>query len=326
MASHLSDGIPWPNPISIHGKSHELSLLFVPKDSDAFYGGEALNWDWPRQSADFAIFQIHSIAEDGLQNGLPMHANDHQNGDKVMVLGYPASTMRWVSESEFQSSQSQVIWEENLQREWGEALQKSDLYSQSGFTPDSRLKHLAPHLPTAPRKLDMGSQTQCESAASFELYFLAYLQWSSKYLDCAVQNINLDSCNHLQDQLNPMLEQLLLRTTVANDPFAQERSRHVKRLFGHVMDENAPPMTRESLVSSKKHQKLANGLWLNATIAIEREESTNHCQPQYTSYPDADKSLRYSYGFIEGHTKSGLKVIAQFERFSMGELHFKHRH
>ena len=86
----------------------------------------------------------------------------------------------------------------------------------------------------------MGSQTQCESTA-FELYSLAYLQWSSKYLDCAVQNINLDSCNHLPDQLNLMLEQLLLRTTVANDPFVQERSRHVKRLFGHVMDENALP-------------------------------------------------------------------------------------
>ena len=83
--------------------------------------------------ADFAIFQIHPIAEDGLQNGLPMHANDHQNGDKVMVLGYLASTMRWVSESEFQSSRPGNLGGE-LQREWGEALQNLTLF-QSGFTP-----------------------------------------------------------------------------------------------------------------------------------------------------------------------------------------------
>ena len=303
-ASNINAGILWPVQIDIEGQMNSLSLLFVPNNADAFKGGEALNWNWPRQSADFAIFKIHTKQIDELPSGLPINSDPHLEGDKVMVLGYPAQTMRWTTEDLFQSSQAQVMWETNLQNQWATQLKQAQLMEAAAFVPDSRLQYLSKALPIMRKAHTIENHTQCYPSISFELYYLSYLQWSSKYLDCAVQSLSENGCDNRQNQLNPQIEHLLLRTTLSNDPFTQKRSRRWKRRISPLLNELPTNVQTDPNKSKDAHSYLAKWIVEERNLLLPKLEQNRHyCQLSNPMYPDADRSLRYSFGFIEGHTE-----------------------
>lgn len=84
----------------------DVRLVGVPPESIGNFGGEQDNWQWPRHTADFAIFRVYADpngepAEYSPEN-VPLETNDylkinhqkHQEGDFAMVLGYPGRTER----------------------------------------------------------------------------------------------------------------------------------------------------------------------------------------------------------------------------------------
>lgn len=85
----------------------DVRLVFAPPSMVGFYGGDIDNWMWPRHCGDFAFFRAY-VAPDGApaaysDQNVPYRPAHHltvafdgvDEGDFVMVAGYPGSTSRY---------------------------------------------------------------------------------------------------------------------------------------------------------------------------------------------------------------------------------------
>lgn len=85
----------------------DVRLVYAPADSIGRYGGDADNWLWPRHTGDFAFYRAYvspdgksaEFADDNVpykpEHSLKVSAKGVQQGDFVMVAGYPGSTSRY---------------------------------------------------------------------------------------------------------------------------------------------------------------------------------------------------------------------------------------
>lgn len=85
----------------------DVRLVYAPADSIGRYGGDADNWLWPRHTGDFAFYRAY-VSADGKsaefdesnvpykpEHVLKVSAKGVEEGDFVMVAGYPGSTSRY---------------------------------------------------------------------------------------------------------------------------------------------------------------------------------------------------------------------------------------
>ena len=85
----------------------DVRLAYAPPSSIGKFGGDTDNWQWPRQTGDWAFYRAY-VGKDGKpadysEDNIPyrnkaflkMNANGVDEGDYVMVLGYPGSTNRY---------------------------------------------------------------------------------------------------------------------------------------------------------------------------------------------------------------------------------------
>ena len=84
----------------------DVRLVGIPPETIGNFGGEKDNWQWPRHTADFAMFRIYVNSEgepaEYSPDNVPLKTPEHlkidkgeiQKGDFSMVLGYPGSTKR----------------------------------------------------------------------------------------------------------------------------------------------------------------------------------------------------------------------------------------
>ncbi len=95
----------------------DIRLVYAPPESVGSYGGEVDNWMWPRHAGDFSLVRAY-VAPDG--SSAP-HADDNvpytpahwlkidptgaQDGEMVMVAGFPGRTNRFALASELRFSQ-----------------------------------------------------------------------------------------------------------------------------------------------------------------------------------------------------------------------------
>ncbi|WP_281644494.1 S46 family peptidase [Bacteroides zoogleoformans] len=90
----------------------DVRMVAAPPSSVGKFGGETDNWMWPRHTGDFSIFRIYADA-----NGepadysasnvplktpkfLPISIKGLQEGDYAMIMGFPGSTERYLTQSE----------------------------------------------------------------------------------------------------------------------------------------------------------------------------------------------------------------------------------
>jgi hypothetical protein len=74
----------------------EVKLVYAPANAIGDFGGEIDNFEWPRHTGDFAFYRAY-------QNGQPYHpkhwlefsTSDVDEGDLVIVAGYPGRTFRY---------------------------------------------------------------------------------------------------------------------------------------------------------------------------------------------------------------------------------------
>ena len=84
----------------------DVRLVFAPPASVGNYGGEIDNWEWPRHTGDFSFMRAY-VAPDGssaeyAEENLPyqpkrfiqVDPNGVDEGDYVMLIGYPGRTAR----------------------------------------------------------------------------------------------------------------------------------------------------------------------------------------------------------------------------------------
>lgn len=94
----------------------DVRLVYAPADSIGKYGGDIDNWQWPRHTGDFAFYRAY-VAPDGSaadysednvpyapEHHLKVNASGLDNGDFVMVAGYPGSTNRYTLLAEVENT------------------------------------------------------------------------------------------------------------------------------------------------------------------------------------------------------------------------------
>jgi V8-like Glu-specific endopeptidase len=94
----------------------DVRLVYAPPESIGKFGGDIDNWMWPRHTGDFGYLRAY-VSKDGKSAGYakdnvpyrPKHVlkvNPHgvEQGDYVMVVGYPGRTNRYRLADEVQSS------------------------------------------------------------------------------------------------------------------------------------------------------------------------------------------------------------------------------
>ncbi len=82
-------------------------------------GGETDNWMWPRHTGDFSMFRIYADAngepaEYSASNTplntkiLPISIKGLKEGDYAMIMGFPGSTERYLTQSEVKQRMNAV--------------------------------------------------------------------------------------------------------------------------------------------------------------------------------------------------------------------------
>jgi hypothetical protein len=87
----------------------DVRIVYAPPSSVGNYGGDIDNWMWPRHGGDFSFFRAY-VAPDGSsaeysEDNVPyqpevcltISSKGVKEGDFTMIIGYPASTMRYRS-------------------------------------------------------------------------------------------------------------------------------------------------------------------------------------------------------------------------------------
>ena len=90
----------------------DVRMVAAPPSSIGKFGGETDNWMWPRHTCDFSVFRIYADANGEpaaySPNNVPLKAKKHlaislkgiEKGDYAMIMGFPGSTNRYLTQSE----------------------------------------------------------------------------------------------------------------------------------------------------------------------------------------------------------------------------------
>ena len=90
----------------------DVRMVAAPPSSVGKFGGETDNWMWPRHTGDFSMFRIYADADGEpaeysesnvpLQTPkyLPISIRGLEEGDYAMILGFPGSTQRYLTQAE----------------------------------------------------------------------------------------------------------------------------------------------------------------------------------------------------------------------------------
>ena len=90
----------------------DVRMVAAPPSSIGKFGGETDNWMWPRHTGDFSIFRIYAdkngepapYSADNVPlktpKYLPISLKGLDEGDYAMIMGFPGSTERYLTQSE----------------------------------------------------------------------------------------------------------------------------------------------------------------------------------------------------------------------------------
>ena len=90
----------------------DVRMVAAPPSSIGKFGGETDNWMWPRHTGDFSMFRIYADANgepaEYSESNVPLKTKKHlsisikglKEGDYAMIMGFPGSTNRYLTQSE----------------------------------------------------------------------------------------------------------------------------------------------------------------------------------------------------------------------------------
>ena len=197
----------------------DVRLVVAPPSSIGKFGGDTDNWMWPRHTGDFTLFRIYSDAQNTpaaySASNVPYHpkkflkinTSGAQEGDFVMVYGYPGRTQQYLTAAAVAS-----IAKEEDPRRVALRRERLDVMEQFMNANDTlRLKYAAKHVNVANAwKKWIGESQGLDRLAAVEQKtiqekaFGDFVQ-STPELQREYGNV-LPTLNSLQAQMRPLLK------------------------------------------------------------------------------------------------------------------------
>ena len=117
----------------------DVRMVAAPPSSIGKFGGETDNWMWPRHTCDFSVFRIYADANgepaEYNESNVPLKVKKHlaislrgiDEGDYAMIMGFPGSTDRYLTQSEVKQRMTATNEPRILIRETRQGVLKEEM-------------------------------------------------------------------------------------------------------------------------------------------------------------------------------------------------------
>ena len=154
----------------------DVRLVHAPASSIGKYGGDVDNWMWPRHTGDYGFYRAY-VGKDGQpadysENNIPYQPKHHlkvnkssvDEGDYIMVLGYPGRTNRYRTAYEVENQFTWVYPQAKAYRE--EVINLIHQHSEEGS--EARIKYESTLAGLANYAKNYGSMINSYNKGSFQ--------------------------------------------------------------------------------------------------------------------------------------------------------------
>ena len=319
-------------------KIRDVRLVYAPPASIGEYGGEIDNWMFPRHTGDFALLRAY-VAPDGSskefakqnkpyksKNYLKISAKGVQEGDFVMVAGYPGTTNRLLTynEVEFDIEEGFKGFVNFLKS--GIDIMRSSTKDEDG----SSLKY---------RGLISGYENyykkisgQIDGAESFSVQDKANSDWLG-----FIDYLNEKGSRQEKDSLDSLLSLIDDQKAKELPNYYYGNSRMIstaQRIYRYAYERTKPNDQREIGFQERDHENIVNGIKsldyrldkrVDKEIFIDRLEKYrtfdgNLRRPQFSNYFQLDADFKKSKKIVEDTYSQKSLLDSAEDRLSLIEL------
>ncbi len=319
-------------------KIRDVRLVYAPPASIGEYGGEIDNWMFPRHTGDFALLRAY-VAPDGSskefanqnkpyksKNYLKISAKGVQEGDFVMVAGYPGTTNRLLTynEVEFDIEEGFKGFVNFLKS--GIDIMRSSTKDEDG----SSLKY---------RGLISGYENyykkisgQIDGAESFSVQDKANSDWLGfiDYLSEKGSRQEKDSLDSLLSLIDDQKAKELPNYYYGNSRMIST----AQRIYRYAYERTKPNDQREIGFQERDHENIVNGIKsldyrldkrVDEEIFINRLEKyrifdRNLRRPQFSNYFQLDADFKKSKKIVEDIYSQKSLLDSAEDRLSLIDL------
>jgi V8-like Glu-specific endopeptidase len=319
-------------------KIRDVRLVYAPPASIGEYGGEIDNWMFPRHTGDFALLRAY-VAPDGSskefakqnkpyksKNYLKISAKGVQEGDFVMVAGYPGTTNRLLTynEVEFDIEEGFKGFVNFLKS--GIDIMRSSTKDKDG----SSLKY---------RGLISGYENyykkisgQIDGAESFSVQDKANSDWLG-----FIDYLNEKGSRQEKDSLDSLLSLIDDQKAKELPNYYYGNSRMIstaQRIYRYAYERTKPNDQREIGFQERDHENIVNGIKsldyrldkrVDKEIFIDRLEKYrtfdgNLRRPQFSNYFQLDADFKKSKKIVEDTYSQKSLLDSAEDRLSLIDL------
>ena len=319
-------------------KIRDVRLVYAPPASIGEYGGEIDNWMFPRHTGDFALLRAY-VAPDGSskefanqnrpyksKNYLKISAKGVQEGDFVMVAGYPGTTNRLLTynEVEFDIEEGFKGFVNFLKS--GIDVMRSSTKDEDG----SSLKY---------RGLISGYENyykkisgQIDGAESFNVQDKANSDWLG-----FIDYLNAKGSKQEKESLDSLLSLIDDQKAKELPNYYYGNSRMIstaQRIYRYAYERTKPNDQREIGFQERDHENIVNGIKsldyrldkrVDKEIFIDRLEKYrtfdgNLRRPQFSNYFQLDADFKKSKKIVEDIYSQKSLLDSAEERLSLIDL------
>ena len=319
-------------------KIRDVRLVYAPPASIGEYGGEIDNWMFPRHTGDFALLRAY-VAPDGSskefakqnkpyksKNYLKISAKGVQEGDFVMVAGYPGTTNRLLTynEVEFDIEEGFKGFVNFLKS--GIDIMRSSTKDEDG----SSLKY---------RGLISGYENyykkisgQIDGAESFKVQDKANSDWLG-----FIDYLNEKGSRQEKESLDSLLSLIDDQKAKELPNYYYGNSRMIstaQRIYRYAYERTKPNDQREIGFQERDHENIVNGIKsldyrldkrVDKEIFIDRLEKYrtfdgNLRRPQFSNYFQLDADFKKSKKIVEDIYSQKSLLDSAEDRLSLIDL------
>ncbi len=319
-------------------KIRDVRLVYAPPASIGEYGGEIDNWMFPRHTGDFALLRAY-VAPDGSskeftsqnkpyksKNYLRISAKGVQEGDFVMVAGYPGTTNRLLTynEVEFDIEEGFKGFVNFLKS--GINIMRSSTKDEDG----SSLKY---------RGLISGYENyykkisgQIDGAESFKVQDKANSDWLG-----FIDYLNEKGSKQEKESLGSLVSLIDEQKAKELPNYYYGNSRMIstaQRIYRYAYERTKPNDQREIGFQERDHENIVNGIKsldyrldkrVDKEIFIDRLEKYktfggNLRRPQFSNYFQLDADFKKSKKIVEDIYSQKSLLDSAEDRLSLIDL------